>query len=71
VLVLSRKPGQEIVIGDNIRLLVVSIRGNAVRLGLTAPADVLIRREELCSLPEDFGAVARAPATGGPTVSPG
>jgi carbon storage regulator len=48
MLVLSRKLNEEVVIGDNIRLTVVSIRGNQVRLGFTAPQDVLIRREELC-----------------------
>ena len=40
MLVLSRKPGEEIVVGDNIRLTVVAIRGNQVRLGITAPASV-------------------------------
>jgi carbon storage regulator len=48
MLVLSRKPGEEVVIGDSIRLTAVAIRGNQVRLGFTAPPDVCIRREELC-----------------------
>jgi carbon storage regulator len=48
MLVLSRKPGEEVVIGDNVRLTVVAIRGNKVRLGVTAPAGVPIWREELC-----------------------
>ena len=48
MLVLSRKPGEELVIGDNIRLTVVAIRGNQVRLGITAPVEVPIRRQELC-----------------------
>ena len=47
MLVLSRKLGQEVVIGDNIRLTVVAIQGNRVRLGFTAPAGVAVRREEL------------------------
>jgi carbon storage regulator len=55
MLVLSRKPGEEVVIGGNIRLTVVAIRGNQVRLGVTAPADVSIWREELCEESEDFG----------------
>lgn len=47
MLVLSRKLGEEIVIGGNVRVRVVAVNGNQVRLGFTAPADVLIRREEL------------------------
>ena len=44
MLVLTRKVGEEILIGDNIRLKVLLIRGNHVRLGFTAPADLPIRR---------------------------
>jgi carbon storage regulator CsrA len=49
MLVLSRKLNEQIVIGDNIRVTVVSIRGNQVRLGFEAPPEVLIFRDELCS----------------------
>jgi len=48
MLVLSRKVGEEIIIGDNIRVKVLSIRGNQIRLGFTAPENVMIHREELC-----------------------
>jgi carbon storage regulator len=51
MLVLTRKPGEEIVIGDNIRLTVVAICGSQVRLGLTAPRAVSIQREELRNVP--------------------
>jgi carbon storage regulator len=47
MLVLSRKVGEEIVINDNIRVTVLAIRANQVRLGITAPGDVPIYREEL------------------------
>jgi len=56
MLVLSRKIGEEIVIGDNIRLAVLAIRGNQVRLGFAAPASVPIRREELCEEVAGVGA---------------
>ena len=46
MLVLGRKVGEEIVIGDNIRVKVVSIQGNSVRLGFVAPDHVTIYREE-------------------------
>jgi carbon storage regulator len=48
MLILSRKPGEQIVIGDDIRVTVLSIRGNHVRLGLTAPGETSLRRLEIC-----------------------
>jgi len=47
MLVLSRKVGEQIVIGDNIYITVVSIRGKQVRLGVTAPGCVRVHREEV------------------------
>ena len=44
MLVLTRKLGEVIVIGDNIRVTVLAIGGNKVRLGLVAPTDIPIRR---------------------------
>jgi carbon storage regulator len=47
MLVLSRKLGEKIVIGDNIVLTVVKIDRNQIRLGIEAPRDVPIFREEM------------------------
>ena len=47
MLVLSRKLGESIVIGNGITVTVVEVHGDRVRLGFTAPADVPIHREEL------------------------
>lgn len=47
MLVLSRKVGESIVINDTIRVTVLAVRANQVRLGFTAPNDVSIIREEL------------------------
>ena len=63
MLVLSRKAGEDVVIGDNIRLTVLAIRGGQVRLGFTAPPDVPIWRDELCQQAEDFGTSAVRPAS--------
>jgi carbon storage regulator len=62
MLVLSRRPGEEVVIGDNIRLTVVAIRGNQVRLGFTAPRNVSIQREELRQRAEDVDTLTMGPA---------
>jgi carbon storage regulator len=57
MLVLSRKVNEQIIVGENILITVVSIRGNQVRIGLEAPPEVPIFREELqrsaCELDED------------------
>jgi len=47
MLVLSRKLGETIIINDSIRVTVVAVRANQVRLGIVAPDDVSILREEL------------------------
>jgi carbon storage regulator len=49
MLVLSRKENQQLIIGDNIIVRVVRVEGGRVRLGIEAPAEVPIRREELAS----------------------
>ena len=48
MLVLSRKLNESIVINGNIRVTVVGLRGNHVRLGIEAPDSVEILRQELC-----------------------
>ncbi len=47
MLVLSRKVNDNIIIGDNIKIQVIKIKGNTVRLGIEAPSDVKILRGEL------------------------
>jgi len=59
--VFRRKLGEEVVIGDNIRLTVVAIRGKQVRLGITAPPNVPIQRKELRQEAEELGAVPDLP----------
>jgi carbon storage regulator len=48
MLVLSRKPGEKILIGDNVTVTIVRIGPNTVRIGIEAPRDMNIVREELC-----------------------
>lgn len=47
MLVLSRKEGEVIMIGDTIRVTVQSIRGDKVRIGITAPTRLAVHREEV------------------------
>ncbi len=47
MLVLSRKPSETILIGDDIRVTVVRIGTNNVRIGIDAPAGTVILREEV------------------------
>jgi carbon storage regulator len=46
-LILTRRPGEVIVIGDDIRVRVVSVSGRQVSLGIEAPKDVQVDREEI------------------------
>lgn len=47
MLVLSRKKDEKIIIGDNIAIMIVDIQGDKVRLGIEAPRDVTVHREEV------------------------
>lgn len=47
MLVLGRKRDEEIVIGDGIKVVVVEIRGDRVKLGITAPDHVPVHRREI------------------------
>ena len=47
MLVLSRKKGESIVIAGNIKVTVVEIRGDRIRLGIEAPKDVPVYRQEV------------------------
>lgn len=47
MLVLSRKKNEVVVIDDDIRIVIVDIRGDKVRLGIEAPKNVSVHREEV------------------------
>ena len=52
MLVLSRKRDQSIVVGNDVEITIVSIRGNQVRLGIAAPTHVAVHRKEIAMLLE-------------------
>ncbi len=47
MLVLSRRPGEALVIGDGIRIVILSVEGERVRVGIEAPREVPVLRAEL------------------------
>ena len=47
MLILTRRIGETLIIRDNIRVTVVEVSGNQIRLGVTAPREVPVHREEV------------------------
>ena len=47
MLILTRKVNESLIIGDDIRLTILGIKGNQIRVGIDAPSDVSIHREEV------------------------
>lgn len=62
MLVLSRKIGERIMIGDDISITIVRIGPNNVRLGIEAPRELNIVREELCVEARVLDAVVDGPS---------
>lgn len=72
MLVLSRKEAQRIRVGDSIVVSIVKIAGDKVRVGIEAPSDVLVLRDELEAWDEApkgaAGSPAKKPATTAPSA---
>lgn len=47
MLILTRKVGESLLIGDDISITILNIRGNQVKIGVNAPKDVSVHREEI------------------------
>lgn len=47
MLILTRKPSETVMIGDDITVTVLSVQGNQVRVGINAPRDTDVHREEI------------------------
>lgn len=62
MLVLSRRLGETLIIGDDIKITVLGISGNQVRLGIAAPKDVSVHREEVYRRIQDE--IGQQPANG-------
>ena len=83
MLVLSRQRDETIMIGDDIEVTVVDIRGDKVRLGITAPREISVHRKEVYDAirrenraaaqvkPEDLPGLGRVGPSKGPAKTPG
>lgn len=65
MLVLTRKPGEAIVIGDDIEIEIVAIGGGKVRVGITAPRETTVHRKEVYVELQEAAAATVDAATAG------
>jgi carbon storage regulator len=62
VLIITRRPGEKIVLGDDITVTVMEVSGQTVRLGIDAPKELPIYREEIwAAVKQENEAAARGP----------
>ena len=47
MLVLTRRSGESVMVGDNVVITVLEVRGDVIRLGIRAPRDIQVHREEI------------------------
>jgi carbon storage regulator len=47
MLILTRRVGETLMVGDNVTVTVLGVKGNQVRIGVNAPKDVAVHREEI------------------------
>jgi carbon storage regulator len=72
MLILTRRPGERVVIGDEILVTVMGVSGHTVRLGIEAPGGRSIYREEIwLAVKEENRAAAAAAAAALPSTPPG
>ena len=63
MLILTRRPGESLYVGDNIRITVLSLQGKQVRIGLDVPDDMVVYREEVYRRVSDENRMALATNT--------
>ena len=68
MLILTRKSGEGIRIGDQITIKIIEIRGNQVRVGIQAPRDLSVHREEIYELIQDQNRAAAQSSPANPEL---
>ena len=61
MLILTRKVGESLMVGDEITITVLGVKGNQVRIGVNAPRDVAVHREEIFNRIHEEGSVPPPP----------
>lgn len=64
MLILTRRVGETLMIGDSVTVTILGVKGNQVRVGITAPKEVAVHREEI------FQRIGREGSTAGGDSSP-
>lgn len=62
MLVLSRRAGESVVVGDDVTISILEVRGDVVRVGITAPRSVAVHRAELLEQLEKTNREAASPS---------
>ena len=58
MLILTRKLGESIRIGDNIRITISDVKGTQIRIGIEAPDDIIVHREEVYTMIQEQNKLA-------------
>lgn len=58
MLILTRKLGESIRIGDNIRITISDVKGKQIRIGIEAPDDIIVHREEVYTMIQEQNKLA-------------
>jgi len=61
MLMLTRRTGESVMIGDEVKISVLGIKGNQIRLGVSAPREVAVHREEVFKRIQDEAVQSKEP----------
>ena len=59
MLILTRRVGEKVMIGDNVTVAIIGVKGNQIRIGIRAPKDVTVHRQEIYERIRDESLPAR------------